>query len=202
MEKGLIIVISGPAGSGKGTVVGLLRDMMPDIGYSVSATTRTPRPGETDGVHYHFMSKLDFEKKLAENEVLEHTRYCGNYYGTLKSESEKIINAGKDIILEIEVEGASQVKKIYPDAVCIMLLPPSAEALAARLRGRGTETETVIRRRLSRAEKELKYLEFYDYVVINGEGDQDGCAAKILGIIDAEHSKCARMKDFTDNFFS
>lgn len=202
MEKGLFIVVSGPAGSGKGTVVGLLRKMIPNIGFSVSATTREPRPGEVDGMHYHFITKAEFEKKMAAGEVLEHTLYCGNYYGTLKSEAERVTGEGRDIILEIEVDGAAQVKKIYPDAVCIMLLPPDAETLEARLRGRGTETDDVIARRLSRAKKELEYLPHYDYVVVNGDNEAERCAERIYGIIGAEHAKQTRMKEFTDAFFS
>lgn len=202
MEKGLFIVISGPAGSGKGTVVGLLRKMIPNIGFSVSATTRAPRPGEIDGTHYHFISKAEFEEKMAAGEVLEHTLYCGNYYGTLKSEAERVTGEGRDIILEIEVDGAAQVKKLYPESVCIMLLPPDGKTLEARLRGRGTETDEVIKRRLERAKKELEYLPHYDYVVVNGQDAADKCAERIYGIIGAEHSKVFRMKEFTDAFFS
>ncbi len=202
MNKGIYIVISGPAGSGKGTVVKLLREMIADIGFSVSATTRAARPGEIDGVHYYYITKEEFENKLKNNEVLEHTRYCDNYYGTLKSEAERVVSEGKDLILEIEVDGASQVKKACPDAVCVMLLPPDAETLEARLRGRGTETEDVIKRRLARAREELEYLPYYDYVIVNGEGEAEACAKKLYSIIEAEHSKAERMKDFTDKFFA
>lgn len=201
MDKGLYIVISGPAGSGKGTVVKLLREKLPNIGFSVSATTRAPRPGEEDGVHYYYISRDEFESKLRSNEVLEHTEYCGNYYGTLKSEAEKVVSNGRDLILEIEVDGASQVKKACPEAVCVMLLPPGATVLEARLRGRGTETDDVIKRRLARAKEELEYLPHYDYVIVNGENEAEACAAKLLSIIEAEHSKTFRMKDFTDSFF-
>lgn len=201
VNKGIYIVISGPAGSGKGTVVKLLREMITDIGFSVSATTREPRPGEIDGVHYYYITKEEFENKLKNNEVLEHTRYCDNYYGTLKSEAERVVGEGKDLILEIEVDGASQVKKACPDAVCVMLLPPDAATLEARLRGRGTETEDVIKRRLARAREELEYLPFYDYVIVNGEGEAEACAKKLFSIIEAEHAKVSRMKDFTDKFF-
>ena len=125
MNKGLIFVISGPAGSGKGTVVAALRQMLPDIGFSVSATTRAPRPGEVDGVNYHYITRERFTELLEHGEILEHTEYCGNFYGTLKSEAEKVISEGRDIILEIEVEGALQVKRLMPDdTVAVMLIAP------------------------------------------------------------------------------
>lgn len=201
MNKGLFIVVSGPAGSGKGTVVRELRSKIPALGLSVSATTRKPRPGEEDGVHYYFIPKEKFVSMIEKGEVLEHTCYCDNYYGTLKKEAERVVSSGRDLILEIEVNGASQIKKLYPDAICIMLLPPDAKTLEARLRGRGTETDDVIRRRLDRAKEELSYLPVYDYVVVNGENDSSACAETIAGIIAAEHSKIPRMKDFTDGFF-
>ena len=202
MSKGLYIVVSGPAGSGKGTVVKLLQEKLPTSGFSVSATTRAPRPGEVDGVHYYYITKEAFEEKLSKNEVLEHTEYCGNYYGTLKSEADKVVGEGRDLILEIEVDGATQVKKACPDAVTVMLLPPNSEVLEARLRGRGTETDEVIKRRLERAREELGFLPYYDYVIVNGENEAEKCADKLLSIIEAEHSKKDRMKDFTDSFFN
>ncbi|MBQ7670202.1 MAG: guanylate kinase [Clostridia bacterium] len=201
MKKGLIVVISGPAGSGKGTVVKALRRKLPDLGLSVSATTRSPRPGEVDGEHYYFITKEEFERRIATGEILEHTVYCDNYYGTPKSELERISAEGKDIIFEIEVNGAIQVKKLFPEAVAIMLLPPSAKLLESRLRGRGTETEEVIKNRLKRAREELKLLHHYDYLVVNGEGMIDDCAELIVDIISAEHSKTLRMTDFAENFF-
>lgn len=201
MKKGLIVVISGPAGSGKGTVVKALRRKLPDLGLSVSATTRSPRPGEVDGEHYYFITKEEFERRIATGEILEHTVYCDNYYGTPKSELERISAEGKDIIFEIEVNGAIQVKKLFPEAVAIMLLPPSAKLLESRLRGRGTETEEVIKNRLKRAREELKLLHHYDYLVVNGEGMIDDCAELIVDIISAEHSKTMRMTDFAENFF-
>ncbi len=201
MNKGLFIVISGPAGSGKGTVVKLLREKLPTIGFSVSATTRKPRPGEVDGVHYYYISKKEFEKKIENKEVLEYTEYCSNYYGTLKSEADRVIGEGRDLILEIEVDGASQIKKAFPEAVCVMLLPPGAKELEERLRGRGTETDAVIKRRLARAREELEYLPYYDYVIVNGDNEADECADRLRSIIEAEHSKTFRMKEFTDAFF-
>lgn len=201
MKRGLIIVISGPAGSGKGTVVKLLRDMVPTLGISVSATTRNPRPGEVEGVHYYFISKEEFERRIATGEILEHTYYCDNYYGTPKSELERITAEGKDIIFEIEVNGAIQIKNLFPEAVAIMLLPPDAKTLEARLRGRGTESEEVIKQRLRRARDELKLLHHYDYLVVNGENMAKECAELIKDIVKSEHSRTSRMTDFAENFF-
>lgn len=200
-EKGIFIVISGPAGSGKGTVVSLLREMMPELGFSVSATTRAPRPGEENGVHYYYITKEEFEDKIASGEVLEYTEYCGNYYGTLKSEAERITGNGRDMILEIEVEGACNIKRMFPDSVCIMLLPPSAKSLENRLRGRGTETEEVIARRMKRAAEELKFLPSYDYLVINEDGMIEKAALRISSIITAEHLRTGRRESFADDFF-
>lgn len=201
MNKGLIFVISGPAGSGKGTVVAALREMLPDIGFSVSATTRAPRPGEVDGVNYHYITRERFTEMLNSGDILEHTEYCGNFYGTPKSEAEKVIGDGRDIILEIEVEGALQVKELMPeDTVSIMLIAPNREELERRLRGRGTETDEVIRTRLKRAVTEVSLAEKYDYVVINETGKIEECAAKLLAIVKAEHSKYSRMKSIVDAY--
>ena len=140
MNKGILLVVSGPAGSGKGTVNAhlLKRD---DFKYSVSATTRAARPGEVNGVNYHFITKEDFLGRIERGEMLEYTEYCGNYYGTPLKEAEDVLHSGKNLILEIEVEGARNVKTRYPEAVLIMLLPPSFKVQEQRLRGRGTETE-------------------------------------------------------------
>ncbi len=200
-KKGLLVVISGPAGSGKGTVVKHLREMLPDIGFSVSATTRAPRPGEEDGVHYYFMSRDDFEEALSDGDILEHTTYCGNYYGTLKSEADRVLSQGHDLILEIEIDGAMQVKRQFKDAVTIMLLPPDGTTLEARLRGRGTETDDVIRTRLARAREELTFADKYDYIVVNEDGGAIACAEEIAGILRAEHHHPAHMHHVTDTFF-
>ncbi len=201
MNKGLIFVISGPAGSGKGTVVSALRERLPDIGFSVSATTRAPRPGEVDGVNYHYISRERFCELLERGEILEHTEYCGNLYGTLKSEAERIIGEGRDIILEIEVEGALQVKQLMPeDTVTVMLIAPDRAELERRLRGRGTETDEVIAHRLSRAVTEVSLAESYDYVVINETGKSDECAERLSAIVSAEHSRYCRMKPTVDSY--
>ena len=201
-SKGTLVVISGPSGGGKGTVVKTLLKLMPTLGVSVSATTRKPREGECDGREYYFISHDDFEKMISEDEILEYTTYCGNYYGTPKKEAERIMGEGKDLILEIEVDGAAQIKKKYPDAVTIMLLPPSITELESRLRGRGTETDEVILSRLARAREEILLAPGYDYVVVNGDGDIEGCARTIMNIITSQRSRTTRMKDVIDNFIS
>ena len=201
MNKGLIFVISGPSGSGKGTVVKLLREMVPTLGFSVSATTRAPRPGEEDGVNYYFITREKFEDLLENGMILEHTEYSGNYYGTLKSEAERVLSEGRDIILEIEVEGALQVKKLLPeDTVTVMLIAPDKAELERRLRGRGTESDDVIKTRLARAVTEVALAEKYDYVVVNETNKSESCAEQIKSIISAEHAKYRRMKDTVDNY--
>ena len=203
MNKGLIFVISGPAGSGKGTVVEIIRSRTRSVGVSVSATTRSPRPGEKDGVNYHFITKEKFLSLLSEGEIIEHTEYCSNYYGTLRSEVLAITEAGLDVILEIEVEGAMQVKKLMGDAVVtVMLAAPDARELEKRLRGRGTETEESIRKRLARARDELEIGARYDYFVKNETDRADECADLIMKIMEAEHSRASRCSDFIGGYIS
>ncbi len=201
MNKGLMIVISGPAGSGKGTVNGhLLRSG--DFVYSVSATTRAPRPGEIDGVNYHFITREDFLSRIESGAMLEYTEYCGNFYGTPLKEAEEVLASGKNLILEIEVEGARNVKRAYPEAVLIMLLPPSFAVQEARLRGRGTETEEKIRLRLERTREELKEADTYDYVVYNHDGKDTEAAEEIRAIVRAEHDAMRRNRDTVSKYFS
>lgn len=199
-NKGNLIVISGPSGGGKGTVVKKVKEMMPDLGLSVSATTRSPRVGEEDGREYYFVSRDDFEEMIADGEILEYTTYVGNYYGTPKTEAVRITGEGRDLILEIEVDGASQIKRIMPEALTIMLIPPTISELEGRLRGRGTESEEVISDRLAKAREEIKLASSYDYVVVNEEGKIDECAELICNIIRANRNASARMKNVTDNF--
>lgn len=165
-KKGLLIVVSAPSGCGKGTI---LNEILKDEGYyfSVSATTRAPRPGEKNGINYYFLSKEEFEERIKNGQMLEYARYCGNYYGTPKAETEKKLDDGMNVILEIEVKGAAQIKKKCPDAVTIFILPPSIEELENRLRKRGTETEDVISQRVEAARGEIEYAADYDYIIVN-----------------------------------
>ena len=199
-KKGLLVVISGPAGSGKGTVNAMLLQS-PDFAYSVSATTRAPRPGEVDGVNYHFITKEDFERRIANGEMLEYTQYCGNYYGTPLREAIEVMESGRNLILEIEVEGAQNVKRLYPEAVLIMLLPPSYAVQEARLRGRGTETEEKICERLNRTKEELPLVGHYDYVVYNYDNGVERCADDIRCIVRAEQSSTKRHPDAATTYF-
>ena len=200
-KKGLMVVISGPAGSGKGTVNAHLL-ATGDYVYSVSATTRAPRPGEVDGVNYYFISKEDFEGRIAAGQMLEYTCYCGNYYGTPLKEALAVLDAGKNLVLEIEVEGALNVKRLYPEAVLIMLLPPSFAVQEARLRGRGTETEEKILARLSRTRQELPEIVHYDYVVYNRDGGVDSCADDIRAIVRAEQCSTKRHPTASKDYFA
>ena len=199
-KRGLLIVVSGPAGSGKGTVLGeLLGDGA--YCYSISATTRAPRPGEVNGVNYHFLTREEFEARIREGAMLEYTEYCGNYYGTPKKEAEAVLASGKNLLLEIEVEGAQNVKKAYPEAVLIMLLPPSFATQEARLRGRGTETEEKIRQRLLRTREEVPTVVNYDYVIYNRDGRSDEAVADIRAIVRAESCAVSRNGDAAKKYF-
>ncbi|MBR7112689.1 MAG: guanylate kinase [Clostridia bacterium] len=199
-KRGLLIVFSGPAGSGKGTVLAdLLRD--DSYRYSVSATTRAPRPGEVNGKNYHFLTREEFEARVSRGEMLEYTEYCGNYYGTPKKEAEEVLAMGKNLLLEIEVEGAYNVKRAYPEAVMIMLLPPSYAVQEARLRGRGTETEQKILERLARTRAEVPAVVDYDYVVYNREGEANQAALDIRAIVRAETLAVRRNADAAEKYF-
>ena len=170
VKKGLLIILSGPSGEGKGTVrQELFKDESLNLAYSISMTTRKPRPAETDGVDYFFVSEEEFKQRIENNELLEYAQFVGNYYGTPKFYVEKLLDEGKNVVLEIEVQGALQVMARCPDALTIFLVPPSFEELERRIRGRRTEAEDVVRERLDKASKEIATKDEYKYVVENDD---------------------------------
>lgn len=190
-KQGMLIVLSGPSGVGKGTVCQALLGRMPGLAYSVSATTRPPRAGERHGVNYFFKTREEFESMIARDELLEWAEYVGNYYGTPRKFVEETMAGGRDVILEIDVQGALQVKRRYPDGIFVFLLPPSLEELRNRIRGRGTEPEEVIRSRLEAAVAELKQIVHYDYAVVNDRIED--AASRIEAIVTAEHCRRERV---------
>ncbi len=186
MNKGTLFIVSGPSGCGKGTVLAEIIKQ-DNIYYSVSATTRSPRPGEVNGVNYHFLSKDEFEKLIENDGVLEYANYCGNYYGTPKKPVEDMLAEGKNVILEIEVQGALKVMDKCPEAVSVFILPPSLKELRRRLHKRGTETEEVIEKRIGEAAGEIRKAVNYDYVMINGE--LETAVSDLLSIINSQKLK-------------
>ena len=190
-NKGILIVLSGFSGSGKGTIMKeLMRRYSEQYALSISATTRNPRPGEIDGVEYFFRTKEEFERMIERDELIEYAKYVENYYGTPKAYVEEQLAAGKDVILEIEIQGALKVKETFPDTVLMFVTPPSAEELKKRLVGRGTEEMSVIESRLSRAVEEAQGIEAYDYLVVND--DLDECVEEVHSIIRNEHYRVTR----------
>ena len=188
MKKGLLIVVSGPSGVGKSTVrEAYMKDESLKLSYSISMTTRKPREGETDGVDYFFVNKRRFKMAVKNGELLEHAEFVGNYYGTPVSYVEKLRNAGRNVILEIEINGALQVMEKCPDCLSIFILPPSLEELEARIRGRNSESEEVIQGRLDKARHEMSFVDRYKYQVVNHDIQQ--CADEIGAIIKAEMEK-------------
>ena len=190
-NKGILIVLSGFSGSGKGTIMKeLMRRYSEQYALSISATTRNPRPGEIDGVEYFFRKKEEFESMIERDELIEYAKYVENYYGTPKAYVEEQLAAGRDVILEIEIQGALKVKEKFPDTVLMFVTPPSAEELKKRLVGRGTEEMSVIESRLSRAVEEAQGIEAYDYLVVND--DLDECVEEVHSIIRNEHYRVKR----------
>lgn len=200
-KKGILVVVSGPAGTGKGTVISRVFEKSDKFVYSVSATTRTPRPGEKDGIAYHFKTKEKFEELINDNLLLEYTYYCGNYYGTLKSAVDKYLNRGLNVILEIEVDGAMRIKTKFPESVLILIIPPNFQTLEKRLRKRGTNTEEDIQRRLARSREEIRFFNRYDYVIVNGNNKIDKAADTFISIIDCEEHAVKRNPEIYNKFF-
>lgn len=197
-EKGLLFVVSAPAGCGKDTILGELFKRADSAGYAVSATTRAPREGEVNGVHYHFLAREEFERKIAEKEVLEYTEYCGNYYGTLRKSVNDLIEQGKDAILKIEVEGAMNIRRMFPEACLVFILPPSWKVLEKRLRDRGTETEEKIIERTKQARTEVGYAKNYDYLIVNDRLDE--AVDDLLAVLRAEKLRRSRNDDLLNSF--
>ncbi|MEN2766504.1 guanylate kinase [Ornithinibacillus xuwenensis] len=190
-EKGILFILSGPSGVGKGTVRKELFEQKTDLKYSISMTTREKRPGEIDGIDYFYKTNEEFEKLIQEDKLLEYAKFVNNYYGTPKEYVEETLAKGHDVFLEIEVQGAMQVKKNFPEGVFIFLFPPSLEELKNRIVNRGTETEELILNRLKEARNEIEMMDAYDYVVVND--DVEKAVSKIQSIIQSEHCKRERI---------
>lgn len=191
-ERGLLLVLSGPSGVGKGTVCRALREEEDNgLQYSVSCTTRKPREGEVEGIHYFFKTREQFEDMIRHDELLEYAEFVGNYYGTPVDWVRQTLDEGQDVILEIEVQGAMQVKRRFPEAVFLFLAPPSLQELRNRLVGRGTESEEIIKQRLMVAREEIELMDAYDYVVTNDEVPK--AIERIKAIVTAEHCNRERV---------
>ena len=195
-NKGILTVVSGFAGTGKGTLMKRLVSDYDCYALSVSMTTRQPRPGEENGREYFFVTKEEFEQKIEQEGLIEHACYVGNYYGTPRDYVEKMLADGKDVILEIEIQGALKVKERFPETLLIFVMPPSAEELRSRLIGRGTETMEVIDKRMSRAAEEAQGIEKYDYIVVND--DLDRCTKELHHIIASAHCRPVHNQEFIE----
>ncbi len=194
-NKGILIVVSGFSGAGKGTIMKQLLQQYPDnYALSISATTRSPRTGETDGVEYFFKTREEFEQMIQEDALIEYAQYVENYYGTPRAYVEEQLESGKDVILEIEIQGALKIKEKFPDALLMFISPPSANELKSRLVGRGTEDMATIEARLSRAVEESQGIENYDYFVINDK--LEDCVKEVHAIVGSERSRVSRNINF------
>lgn len=197
MKKGLLVVVSGFAGTGKGTLMKRLVSDYDDYALSVSMTTRSPRPGEEHGREYYFVTKEEFEQAIEQNRLIEYAKYVDNYYGTPRTPVDRNLEAGKNVILEIEIQGALKVRDMYPDALLLFVMPPSAEELKRRLVGRGTETLDVIEKRMKRAVEESEGIEKYDYILIND--DLEVCLKQMHEIISSAKFDAKRNVEFISN---
>ena len=196
-HKGILIVVSGFSGAGKGTLMKQLVHTYDDYALSISMTTRSPRPGEEEGKEYFFVNRQEFEEKIAQNGLIEHACYCDNYYGTPRDYVEKQLEKGKDVILEIEIQGALEIKRKYPTALLLFVMPPSAAELRKRLEGRGTESPEVIAKRLKRAGEEAEGIEQYDFLVINDKLEE--CVQQMHELIRAAHNAPLRNEEMIQN---
>lgn len=196
-RKGILVVVSGFSGAGKGTLMKRLLETYENYALSISMTTRQPRTGEENGREYFFVTREDFEHKISQGGLVEYAEYCGNYYGTPKEYVETKLAEGKDVILEIEIQGALKIKERFPTALLLFVMPPDARELKRRLEGRGTETAEVIEKRLLRAAEEAEGIENYDYIVIND--DLELCTKELHAMIDAAHNTPKRNKEFIEN---
>ncbi|MBQ7724265.1 MAG: guanylate kinase [Lachnospiraceae bacterium] len=194
--RGILIVVSGFAGAGKGTIMNKLIEEYPGYALSVSATSRAPREGEKEGVNYFYKTREEFEEMIKNDELLEHAEYVGNYYGTPRAFVEKKLDEGMNVLLEIEIQGAMQIKKAFPDALLVFIMPPSAKILKERLTNRGTETPEVIDKRMKRAREESEGIESYDFIVINDEVDK--CTALLHNIILSASYQPSRRREFIE----
>lgn len=199
-RKGILVVVSGFSGVGKGTLMKLLIERYSQYALSISATTRMPREGETDGREYFFKSREEFERLIENDQLIEYASYCDNYYGTPREYVESQMAAGRDVILEIEIQGALKVREQYPDALLLFVMPPDAKTLEQRLRGRGSEAEEVIRKRLARAVEEAEYASEYEYMIINDDLEQS--VEKVHRLIESQHNKINRNLDFVEEIRS
>lgn len=193
-KKGILIVVSGFSGAGKGTLMKEIMKQYDNYALSISATTRKPREGEVDGREYFFRTVDEFEKMIAQDELIEYAKYVDNYYGTPRAYVEQKLEEGKDVILEIEIQGALKVKEKFPETLLLFVTPPSAAILKERLIGRGTETMDVVEKRMQRAAEEAEGLEAYDYIVVND--DLQTCVMQMHNIIQSEHYKTLRNTEF------
>lgn len=195
-QKGVLVVVSGFSGAGKGTLMKELMNRYDNYALSISMTTRKPRPGEVDGVHYFFVDTDEFKKTIDEDGLVEYACYCDNYYGTPKKYVEEQLQSGKDVILEIEIQGALKVKEKFPDALLVFVMAPTAETLKARLTGRGTETPEVIEQRMNRAQEEAEGIEKYDAILINDDLEQS--TVRLHNLIQATHCEAKRNIEFIE----
>lgn len=198
-DEGILLVVSGPSGAGKGTICNAIREIYPDLNYSISMTTRAPRRGETEGVSYYFRTNEQFEKLIQEDAFLEYAQVYDHYYGTPKKYALDLIEKGQSVLLEIDIQGAMQVKERYPKGVFIYIVPPSLEILSGRLHQRGTDSEDVIQRRLAQITNELAMAHKYDYIVVNDI--LEDAVHKTCSILEAEKCKLSRNEGQIETIF-